>query len=138
MSDAERALRQLIEGADFSAPESVLKVSAKAATVRIPGAGYTIAEYVAHADFWNETWLAKLKGSERPAMDPKRWDWPEVDSRAWPAVRNAFLNRLNDALGESLRDNLGEEERDLLLRIAVHSSYHLGQVVLLKRLGRSR
>jgi len=137
MNAAAIALRQIERGADFSAPSAVLKISSAMASASIPGAGYTIAEYVAHADLWNGIWLARILGEPRPKMHPHRFDWPEAPAHDWNTIRTSFLNRLKDAGSVANRDNLTDAEMDLLMRIALHSSYHLGQIVLLKRQARA-
>ncbi|RYG48883.1 DinB family protein [bacterium] len=128
MDAVQEALRQLDEGRDFSSPRSVLRISAEKACQRKPGAPYSIAENVAHADGWQRMWLARVKGEPRPAHT----DWPAVDSKDWPAIRESFCAGLEEAM--ALAERAEGNEAETLLRIVVHGAYHIGQCVLLKRL----
>ncbi|RYG37162.1 hypothetical protein EON81_07500 [bacterium] len=126
MDSVREALRQLIDGRDFSSPRSVLRISAERACEKKPGAPYSIAENVAHADGWQRLWLAQIKGEERPPHT----DWPGVNPNEWPAIRESFCAGLEEALGLAEK---AEHDAETFLRIVLHGSYHIGQCVLLKR-----
>jgi uncharacterized damage-inducible protein DinB len=140
MKHIVEALRQVRDGEDFTAPASVLKISAKRAVVRKEGWPYSIADNVAHCELWQRVWLSKLQGQERPKFDPKIWDWPKVPEEQWTEVRRRFLEGLDEAIAltsaEPFSHKMASDEgaAKVLLEIAVHDAYHVGQWVVLKRL----
>lgn len=142
MDDVRELLRQAWEGDDFGAPAGVLKgVSDKTATLVLPGAPYSIATNVAHADIWQRLWLARLEGT--PKFNPFP-DFPAVEAKDWAAVRRSFLEHFEKACAlasaEPFRHSAKSDAaaRKLLTKIAVHNTYHVGQIVLLKRMARIR
>jgi hypothetical protein len=124
-------LRQIRDGRDFSAPRALLRISPKAAVFRLPGWPYSIADNVAHTVFWQDLWLARLRGESASVVMGE--DWPTVSARAWAEVRERFLAGLDEAV--AIAEKGGNTV--LLARIAHHDAYHVGQWALLKRLGRS-
>jgi hypothetical protein len=137
VSITSEALRQLLEGADFQTPAKVIsRIAAKQACKVLPGLPYSIATNVAHADIWNRVWLNRLLGEPRFNPFP---DFPPVPEKDWPDVRAKFLHHIVRAHELASADPFvhscesDEAANKLLLRIAVHTSYHLGQIVLLKR-----
>lgn len=134
MNHVREALRQVVEGADFEPPEKLLRnIKPEAAAMLLPDAPYSIATNVAHADHWNRIWLARLTRRKAPPTFP---DFPGIAEAEWEAVRASFLENLTIAY-ELSAGELDEQGHKNLLKIAVHTSYHLGQVKLLKRLIRS-
>jgi hypothetical protein len=111
-------------------------VKAEAAVRVLPLMPYSLATNVAHADIWNRLWLAKLEG--KPKFNP--WpDFPKVAEEEWPGVRDGFLENLNRAYeiacSEPFTHNCRTDKTasKTLLKIAVHSAYHVGQMRLIKR-----
>lgn len=116
-------------------------LSAEDATRRVDGAGHSVADVTAHTLFWYEWLLGHLRG-ERPA-------WPEHASGGWPAVREedwedhrarllAVLRELHDlALDPDLLERAsfrGDTWGRSFLAFSLHGTYHLGQVVLIRRM----
>ena len=137
MEHVREALRQVIEGDDFDSPATLLKnIKAEAAVRVVPGFPYSLATNVAHTDIWNALWLTRLEG--QPKFNPFP-DFPEVSEEDWPKVRSAFLANLNRAYEIACAEPFEHSCKTdatatkLLLKIAVHTSYHLGQIKLLKR-----
>ena len=137
MNTIQEALRQVLEGEDFEAGLAVVKsVKAEVAVKRLPGLPYSIATNVAHTDIWNRLWLAKLEGKPRFKPFP---DFPVVSKEDWPAVRGAFVQNLSRAYeiacAEPFVHSCDDDDaaHKTLLKIGVHSAYHIGQIVLLKR-----
>ena len=137
MEYVQEALRQVVEGDDFESAKSLLKTVKAADAVKVlRGMPYSLATNVAHADIWNRLWLARLEG--KPKFNPFP-DFPAVDEKDWPAVRAAFVDNLNRAHEIASAEPFvhkcksDESARKILLKIAVHSAYHLGQIKLLKR-----
>lgn len=137
MESIREALRQVVEGADFEPASSTLKtVKAADAVTVLPGMPYSLATNVAHADIWNRLWLARLEG--KPKFNPFP-DFPEVSEADWPNVRASFLENLNRAYEIACAEPFthhcksDESARNTLLKIGVHTAYHIGQMKLLKR-----
>lgn len=134
-------MRQAWEGADFTAPSQMLKAVKPLDAVRLlPGAPYSIATNVAHADIWQRLWLARLEG--KPKFNPFP-DFPAVEAQNWEAVRSSFLSNFERAYAIAASEPFthaatdDDAARKLLLKITVHNVYHIGQVALLKRLMRA-
>ncbi len=137
MNETAEALRQLIEGDDFQTPAKlVARIKASQACKVLPGLPYSIATNVAHTDIWNQVWLNRLTGE--PKFNPFP-DFPVIAESDWSKVRAMFLRNLERASELATSDPFAhrcssdEAAKKLLLKIAVHTSYHLGQIVLLKR-----
>lgn len=130
------ALRQLMEGDDFSSPPGLLRSIKADDAVRIPtGAPYSIATNVRHAAIWQNAWLARLKG-EAPHRIPPGSDFPDVPADEWKNVRTDFIDGLTQArtLAEGWSGDMDEEAVRRFMKIVNHGAYHVGQVQLLKRL----
>ena|SRR2546421_4309073 len=137
MEHVQEILRQVIQGEDFESPATMLKsVKAEAATRILPGFPYSLATNVAHADIWNRLWLARLEGT--PKFNPFP-DFPPQSEKDWPKVRDQFLANFERAYAIACAEPFVHKCRTdaiaekTLLKIAVHTSYHLGQIKLLKR-----
>lgn len=131
MDGVAETLRQIRDGRDFSPPKAILRVSAAAATLKLAGWPYSLADNVAHTVYWQEIWLRKLRGEKGAAVMGE--DWPTVAPAEWEAVRAKFLTGLDEAIA------FAEADADIVLlaRIAHHNAYHVGQWALLKRLARA-
>ena len=137
MDAIREALRQVVEGDDFDTPSATLKTVKAADAVKVlPGMPYSLATNVAHADIWNRLWLARLEGN--PKFNPFP-DFPEVHEEDWPGIRTAFVDNLNRAYEIACSEPFVHHCKDdpsakkTLLKVALHSAYHLGQMRLLKR-----
>jgi hypothetical protein len=131
MEGVAETLRQIRDGRDFSPPKAILRVSPAAATLKLAGWPYSLADNVAHTAYWQEIWLRKLRGEKGTAVMGE--DWPTIALADWDTVRKQFLDGLDEAIAFS------EAGADVvtLARIAHHDAYHIGQWALLKRLARA-
>jgi uncharacterized damage-inducible protein DinB len=137
---AAEALRQVFEGADFTPPTKMLsRLTAEQAAARIPSAPYSILTLVAHADFWQRIWLARLGGEKRPSIIE---DWRVPNSTEWQSLRKSWLEGMTQAIQIASRKPFEHKAKNdatavkFLLEIALHNSYHMGQIALLKRMAR--
>jgi uncharacterized damage-inducible protein DinB len=138
MEHLREVYRQVWTGADFDDPDKLLRsVKPDQAAVKLEGWPYSIGTNVAHADHWNKIWLARLTGNRAPKTFP---DFPAVAADEWAQVRADFLENFAKAKdmanAEPFSHSMKSDEiaSKLLLQIAIHTTYHLGQVKLLKRL----
>ena len=137
--------RQITDGWDIPAPEKMLKVSGNAAKERLPGMPYSLAENLWHTVYWQDLWLDELEGKpRRPLMSVWQGDWQSPPAKDWTALRAQFLAGLRQAKEICGRDPFTHgmesdaEALETLVRIAVHASYHCGQLNLLKRAQRAK
>ena len=142
MEHVREALRQVIDGDDFESASSLLKTVKPDQAVRIvEGLPYSLATNVAHADIWNRVWLTRLEGKKKFNPFP---DFPVVTEKSWPKVRDQFIANIERAYeiacSEPLEHHCKSDDSaaKTLLKIAVHTSYHLGQIKLLKRALRAK
>ena len=127
----EELYRQLIEGLDFdSASEMLGGISSEVASHRIENAPYTILENLAHAEVWQRYWLDTVEHgkAKRPGDD-----WPSPEADEWEPIRRSFIDGMKRA--QSLaQGEVAPAVKTRLIEIALHGSYHLGQIALLKRI----
>ncbi len=134
---AAEALRQVRDGRDFQVPAKVLaRISAADACRSLPEFGHSLATYVLHTDFWQVVWLNRLGGLRAPSMLA---DWREATPDQWPAIRESFLSNLDAAIaiadGQPFHHKMKGDDAavKVLLELALHDAYHVGQFVLMKR-----
>jgi len=133
-------LRQIIDGEDFNPPAKMLKISAKRACEVPPGAPYSIATNVWHADYWNRLWLARLRGEKIESKNIWAADWHVPAEKEWEEIRRRFLANLDEARriasAQPFVHAMDSDDKalDRLHRIAAHTAYHVGQIALLKRM----
>lgn len=133
-----RLFDQIIGGLDIPEPAKMLRISGKAASNRIENLPYSLITNLEHAVLWQDIWLDQLAGKPKmPSMQVWKGDWQVPSERSWQSVRESFLSGLEAARNIAKTEELTPERVDLLLRIAIHASYHLGQMNLLKRSNRA-
>ncbi|RMG24536.1 MAG: DinB family protein [Armatimonadetes bacterium] len=131
---------QILEGKDIPTAEGVLRVKREDAEAELPPLPYSLLVNLAHAVHWQDLWLNQLEGKPNPPIQEVwRTDWRRPDASEYPALRKRFVEGLRRAralAGEefaSHRCESDEKAAEVLLRIAIHASYHIGQMNLLKR-----
>ena len=131
------------------APEKALEaLTAEQAETRFANAPHSIAELVAHMNFWQDWFLARIRGEAVPMAESASLGWPEVVPGSWPDLRDHFVEGIWDAVeiakSQALSSPLSPaidfgpmadySIQDALVHIAAHNSHHLGQVILLRQL----
>jgi uncharacterized damage-inducible protein DinB len=124
-------------------------LTADAADRRVAGASHSIAEIVAHVDFWQRWFCARCEGVDEPMVTSAADGWPPVRPGSWNAVQERFLAGL--ARAASLADDESQLNRriapaiafppianytvrDALVHVATHNAHHLGQVIVLRQM----
>lgn len=135
----ELLFTHIIEGYDIPTPAATVKVSAERAAIQHPGVPYSLLTNLAHTVLWQDIWLQGLAGGKgKGGMQDWKNDWRVPDPSEWEALRKRFLEGLKAARaycqGTPHQAESDEKAADLLIRIAVHASYHVGQMALLKRI----
>ena len=129
--------RQIIMGGDIPAPASMLKgLKPERAAERLPGFPYSLLENLWHAVFWQTIWLNRLEGKKAKSFME---DWQSPEPSELPKLRARFLANLAKAhkiaSAKSFKHKMKSDEAALktLVAMAVHDSYHIGQMNLIKR-----
>jgi uncharacterized damage-inducible protein DinB len=138
----QEALRQVLEGDDFTSPAKLLAdLTPEQATSAMGGSVETIASIVWHTLFWVEAWNASVENdTDRITWISNDDTWPQVAPEDWPELRDKLVSALSTAqhLAETASPDAsgmpeGRTAAQNLLQISVHTSYHLGQIVLIRR-----
>lgn len=127
---------------EYAGPAAILAgLPGAEACRRVEGLPYSIAQLVAHLNWWQQARLDLAQGGELPDFQPGRDDWPAVSVEDWPALVEAFLGS-GTAIAALATDPAALKRQvfadycvgDMLVSHASHNAYHLGQVALLRRL----
>ncbi|WP_045234343.1 DinB family protein [Deinococcus pimensis] len=116
-------------------------LSPEDATRAPEGCPHSVADVTAHTLYWYEWLLGHARG-ERPAWPEHAEDgWPEVDAAGWETRRARLLSVLDELRERSLDVDFlatpsfkGATWGRTLLGFSFHGAYHLGQVVLIRRM----
>lgn len=143
------ALRAQLHGANshLHLLHALEGLDARLAGARVDGAPHTIFQQLHHMVFWQDVSLARLAGErpERPARAELGWPAPAEpeDEADWEAAvaslaegLRGFERLLVDPsfdLGGPSDPERGRTAREEILMVLLHNSYHLGQVVQLRR-----
>lgn len=101
---------------------------------------HSIAELLAHIDFWNRELIAVLEGQAyRDVPEDEQWvvgEWEEMKREAFAHARRlvSLAASLEDSVLERRIENRSYTLEVLLHGIAQHMTYHLGQIAWAKKL----
>jgi len=158
----DTTLRELVygKGAHVDPVACVEDISAELAARTVPAYPHSIWQIVEHMNYWMDYDLSKIAGENRPYPDKAIEGWPTHpnrdavgracdDAEAWRATTRRFTDLLariaqlaeSDSSQLALRvENFGSPTSPrestvhaMLWQIAVHNSYHAGQIALLRR-----
>jgi uncharacterized damage-inducible protein DinB len=149
------ALLELVygKGAHVDPIACIDDISAELAALRVPGYPHSIWQIVLHMNYWMDHDLAAVRGEHPRYPDHAIESWPAHPAPAtevrWQAARQHFVELLSQlaALADSDSSTLERIVEDVgvantprraavrtrLWQIAVHNSYHIGQIALLRR-----
>jgi uncharacterized damage-inducible protein DinB len=126
--------------------KDVLKdINYKEATTVTKASYNTIAALVYHTCFYNEVVLQRLQGLSPAVNDKNGFDLPPVKNEEdWKILKQAFFRSAHE-LAEAVRKFPENKLPELTITghsthyktlhgVAEHAHYHLGQIVLLKKL----
>ncbi|MFD1884776.1 DinB family protein [Paenibacillus wenxiniae] len=143
-----RALVQSLVGERGHLPiaRALSDIHLKLAGEQVQGLPYTIYQLVSHMSYWQDFMLAHVRG-EQPARPPAVADsWPvqtnAADEASWQVVLDDFLQGIDTAcelartleLAQPLAFIPTETVAGFLRNIASHNTYHLGEIVIIRRL----
>jgi uncharacterized damage-inducible protein DinB len=120
-------------------------VTAEQAAWKPAGVDNSIWENVNHLLFWNERWLQRYRGELNEPQDventttfrPRGSDWSVTLDRRW-AVLDEWREHLSTISGDKLDEPVNAQYqapwRSPLAHQNIHNAYHIGQIVLLRKL----
>lgn len=140
----------LVDTIAYLAPPQALDGLETADAERVPdGTNHSIAEIVAHLDFWQRWFISRCEGVNEGMAATAAEGWPAVTAGSWPEIQARFLESLERAAALATTDAslaapvdppiefpplAAYTTRDALVHIATHNAHHLGQVIVLRQL----
>jgi uncharacterized damage-inducible protein DinB len=131
-------------------PANVLADLAEADAARKSSDGlHSIAEVLAHMEFWQAWFLKRCRGEAIPMIESAALGWPAAPPDDWLSLRDRFLAGLNSAVAFAGDPSQLDERitpaiefpslasytvRDALVHVAAHNSHHLGQIITFRQL----
>jgi hypothetical protein len=150
-SPSGKLIKHILEGPGFTPLERAISgLTQEQATTKPCDSPHSVADILAHLNFWQRWTLAAIRGEHRP-MPAKAADGWVGMTGSWEGLLGEFLAGLEKAKtltdDEALlqqpfdseskigwgfeKHSIGEAVLDV---IAVHNAHHLGQVILLRRM----
>jgi len=130
----------------FVSARTALKgVTAEQATWKPAGVDNSIWENVNHLIFWNERWLQRHRGELNEPQDVENKGTFKSDETDWQATVDKLYNVLDewrekltdvqeDKLDTPVNDAYKEPWWKPLAHQNIHNAYHIGQILLLRKL----
>lgn len=129
---------------DISIKGTLKRVTAKQAALKI-GELNSIWQIVNHMISWRKALFGRIK--DKPVGHPTNnyiWEVKNTTPAAWKKTLqefeksqkeiNSFLDKQDDSLFEKISPASGYSYYELAQAITIHDTYHLGQIVLIKKL----
>lgn len=150
-SPSGKLIKHILEGPGFTPlARAISGITQEQATAKPCDTPHSIADILAHLNFWQSWTLAAVNGNHQPMPAKAADGWVGLTG-SWENLLDEFLNVLaeakalteNDALLQKPFDpeskigwgfekhSIGEAVLDV---IAVHNAHHLGQIILLRRM----
>jgi len=112
----------------------------------LAGTNHTIWKEIWHLNYWMDHELRSIAGPEVPSPEHAAAGWPATiappDAEAWEQERTRFGELIQRFVavagdfaiaGRLVHPAKGESVRDVCWQMIAHNSYHLGQVVQIRR-----
>lgn len=137
-----RLLPKLFRGGQaFVGVEASLSgLDGEQAATRPAGLPHSVADLVAHVNWWNRWMLDIIEmGEAQPYPKQAADTWPEVGADDWGRVRNEFYELLARVDAHAARPDLAnpvnheETIGELLADFALHTAHHFGQIVTVRQ-----
>jgi uncharacterized damage-inducible protein DinB len=122
-------------------------LDAENALRKLPNIPHSVAEIVAHLNFWLEWFVARCEGRATPMVASASAGWPTAGS--WPELRTRFLAGLERLVGVAEAETTINRPLtppiefpplahytvgDALVHVANHNAHLLGQVIVLRQI----
>ena len=110
------------------------------------GAEHSVFRLVGHMNYWQDVYLERASGAERPSPlhDAEGWpggdaprteqEWRDAAEHFRDGLRRAEVMAGDGSLGQTLPLWGGRTRLECLLGLALHNAYHGGQIVQLRRM----
>jgi uncharacterized damage-inducible protein DinB len=153
---SQRALTELLygKGAHADPIACVEDISAELAARKVAGFPHSIGQLVFHMNYWMEYELRRISGERPKYPEHNAESFPAALSPAsaeeWDGLRKHFAGLLADyaALAKSSRAELDRQVESVheggttvagtveavLWQMVAHTSYHTGQIVMIRRM----
>ena len=134
------------EGAHVEVSAAIDGMDWRLAGVRPPGAPHSVFRVLNHMIYWQDVFLQRLTGAYAPSPAHAIDGWPGEDAPRDAAQWTAAVERFNqglvalqalinpDTLDDVLPNWNYRTRAEAIANVASHNSYHLGQLVLLRRM----
>lgn len=112
----------------------------------VPHAPYTIWQLIRHMNFWQERFIAHLDNIKLPLVKKAEDGWPDEPQPPDAEALKKEVDKLNDSI-ESVKSRLFsdtgsllgqkndyESGYDVIQAMASHISYHIGEVMVIRRI----
>ncbi|MDO4244524.1 MAG: DinB family protein [Deinococcus sp.] len=110
------------------------------AAQHVPGLPHSVAELVAHVNWWNRWMLDIIEmGQALPYPAHAADTWPTVQAGDWSRIKNEFYELLaridTHAARPDLASPVNHEETigELLADFALHTTHHFGQIISVRQ-----
>lgn len=145
-------IKLLLEGVGFTHPAKAVAELSGAQAMRKPdNSPHSVADILAHMNFWQVFTLAAIAGEPKPVPKKAALGWPAVSEGDWDALVAEFTKGLEQAIrytegAELLNRPLSPGKKmgfgfdkntvgsALTEIIAFHNAHHSGQIILLRRM----
>ena len=128
-----------------SALDAVKEISAEEAIWKPDADVHSVFEIITHINYWNERWLRRFKGEEVGSSDMEIAETFEAGEKAWEAAFEKFkaimsewkalLENADDAkFSELVSAKIPDEWASPIAHMNIHNAYHLGQIILVRKL----
>lgn len=127
-------------------PASAISDLSDADAMRRLAGSHSIAEIVAHMDYWQGWFLKRCQGQAEPMASSAAQGWPEVPDGAWSQLRERFLAGAARAAEFTAEAQAGPVSPPIefpplahytignaMFHVAQHNSHHIGQIVTLRQ-----
>jgi uncharacterized damage-inducible protein DinB len=116
---------------------AVAGLTAEQASWKPGGGNHSVGQLAHHLVFWNQQTLAKLKGETPAKFDGNNDEtFNSFDSKQWAAT----VRQLDEVMAEIEKFVEAADEKTLeasastIAHIGTHNAYHVGQIVVIRRL----
>ncbi len=120
-------------------------LTAEQAAWKPDGADNSIWEEVNHIYFWNDRWLQRYRGELNEAQDVENkttflsgeTDWKKTLEKLYAAMEEWRVNLIeisDEKLASAVNDDYQAPWSSPLGHQNIHNAYHIGQIVLLRKL----
>jgi len=128
-----------------SALDAVKEISAEEAAWKPEEDIHSVAELVVHLNFWNERWLRRFRGEEVGSAEMEVAETFLINAADWNKTLERFVGIMNEwrsllteaddeKFSELVSVKIPDEWASPIAQMNIHNAYHVGQIVLIRKL----